>query len=65
MSLRSLFTPKWQQVDVAKDLPLPNKKSDAIGYQVAVAQMPKKLKGESDESYAQTLRAWELAQKGQ
>jgi hypothetical protein len=63
MNLRSLFTPKWQQPVVELDLPLPNKKNDPIGFQVAIAKMPKRIKGESDQSYAQTIRAWELAQR--
>lgn len=65
MSLRSLFTPKWQQPTVEQDLPLPNKKNDPIGYQVAIAMRPKRIKGESDESYECTIRAWENARKDQ
>lgn len=64
MSLRSLFTPKWQQATVEQDLPVPDRKLDPIGFQVAIAMRPKRIKGESDESYAQALHAWELAKKG-
>lgn len=63
MSLRSLFTPKWQQATVEQDLPVPDRHRDPIGFQVAIAMRPKKVKGESDQSYAQAVRAWELAQR--
>lgn len=61
-TLRSLFTPRWQQADVEQDLSQ-LQKTDPKAYLIATAVRPTPTVGEAPESFSARLRHWEATHK--